>query len=270
MRFLRLLSFLSAFLPGIALAQIAPCPLGSIIPCGTGGASGASAFIGYELLPELRIAIAGIMLFFFVYYALRLILESDQESTVTETKQAYGYAVTGAVFISVASLVALGVGSSASRTLINSDTGGPIWTIFALIITYMRWLMGTIVMVFIAFQGIRLMVLNGQESEVEKQRTRFFHGLIGVAVVLLASTIVSSVTQNDAGLLGEQGKALANLLLEVFGFLVVLSFIVAGVMLVFSTDEGLKDRAKKVFYGSVVGLVVVFCCYSIITFVLSV
>ncbi len=91
-----------------------------------------------------------------------------------------------------------------------------------------------------------------------------------VAVVLLASAMVNAVTGSNAGILGAEGKAAANLGLEIFGFLVVVSFIVSGAMLVFSVNEDLKDRAKKAMFGSVIGMIVVFAAYMIVTYVLSV
>jgi Type IV secretion system pilin len=270
MHLARLLPLLALLLPSAAHAQVNPCPLGAIIPCGVGGAAGLQLFIGTEIIPEFKLAFAGVMLIFFVYYAIRLILESGEESTTSEIKNAYGQAMTGAVFVSVAGLFVAGVGNDASQTLINSDVGGPIYTIFETIIIYGKYLMGTLVIIFIAFQGVRLVLLHGQESEVEKQKERFFHGLVGVAVVLLASAMVNAVTGSNAGILGAEGKAAANLGLEIFGFLVVMSFIVSGAMLVFSVNEDLKDRAKKAMFGSVIGMIVVFAAYMIVTYVLSV
>lgn len=270
MRMIRLLAALALLTPFQALAQVNPCPLGNIIPCGAGGAIGATAFLSGDIVPQLKIAFGGVLLFFMVYYAARLILESGDESASSEVKQAYGHAFTGAVFVSVAALIVEGVGRSASGTLINSEAGGPLQEIFVLVITYGKWLMGTLVMVFIAVQGTRLVLLSNQESELDKQKGRFFYGLVGVAVVLLANSVVSAIVGNTPALLGEQGKAIANFLLEVFGVLVVVSFIVSGLFLVFSANEGLKDRAKKAFYASVIGVVVVFSAYVIVSYVLSV
>jgi hypothetical protein len=269
-RLAKWLSLVGLVAPASASAQINPCPLGAIVPCATGGAAGAYIFVATEVIPEMKILFAGFLLIFFVYYAMRLLLESGEESTQTEVKAAYGYAVSGAVLVSVASLIALSVGNEASGTLINSDPGGPAQTAIDLVITYLQWLMGTAVLIFIAFQGVRLVILHGQDAEAEKQKTRFFHGLAGVAIVILANTIVGAVAGSQASLLGTQGKAAVDLMLEIFGILVILSFIVAGVMLVISTDEGLKDRAKKIFYAGIVGMIVVFSAFMIVTFVLEI
>jgi hypothetical protein len=270
MGFARLLSLIGLLVPGIAHAQINPCPLAGIIPCATGGSAGVNAFVAFEIIPAAKIAFAGVMLIFFVYYAIRLILESGEESTVTEIKSAYSQAMTGAIFVSVAGLFVAGVGNSASATLINSQEGGPIWEIFALMINYGKWLMGTLVLIFIAFQGVRLVILSNEESELEKQKTRFFHGLIGVAVTLLASAIVNTVTSSNAGILAGEMKGLANFMLEIFGILAVLSFIISGLFMVLSFNEGLKDRAKKAVFGSVIAMIVVFASYMIVSYVLTV
>jgi hypothetical protein len=268
MRFLWPL-LLGVLWPALGHAQLNPCPLGSMLPCTTGGAQGLASFISLEVGPELRIAFAGVLLMFLVYYAVRMIAESGDESTVTEIKQAYGYAVTGAILISVAGLIVMGVGNEARGTLINSEQGGPLWTIFSTIIVAMRWLLGVAVMATLAIQGMRLIVIQ-EESEMEKQKKRFFNAVVGVVIVVLASVLVDAVVTSRSGLLGPEVAGLVNFLLEAFGFLAVLSFIVAGIFLIFSVNEASADRAKTIMKGTVISLIVVFLSFAIVNFTLSV
>jgi uncharacterized membrane protein YozB (DUF420 family) len=91
---------------------------------------------------------------------------------------------------------------------------------------------------------------------------------IGVAISLVAFAIVHAVADNDPGLLVEEMKGIILFLLTIFGTLCVVALIVAGVFLVISFDESLKDRAKKVVIGTLTALVFVLVCYTaIVTFV---
>src|SRR5690606_33535568 len=103
-----------------------------------------------------------------------------------------------------------------------------------------------------------------------QQKKRFFHGLIGVAIVLLADVTVDYFRPGarSIGLAGEIG-GIVEFLLTIIGALAVLGFIVAGFMLVVSTDESLKDRAKKAIFATVVTMIIVLASSLIVRFVIG-
>jgi hypothetical protein len=45
--------------------------------------------------------------------------------------------------------------------------------------------------------------------------------------------------------------------------------IVAGVMLLVSVDEGLKDRAKKTISGAIIGIVIILSSFAIVNYFLA-
>lgn len=53
-------------------------------------------------------------------------------------------------------------------------------------------------------------------------------------------------------------------MLTLLGFLAAIALIVAGIMLIISIDESLRDKAKSIVIGTLITLVVVFCCYTLI------
>lgn len=252
-------------------AQLDPCSvnLAPGLPCASGGgAAGANAFVISVLVPRLEEVFLAIAILFFFYYAVRLMLESEDENTITETKNAYAYAVAGAVFVSIASLIVQAVGPGyATTSIINT---APVVSALSTVTFYFRLLVSTAVTGLIVYQGIRIILLQGQESEMEQQKKRFFHGLIGVAIVLLANVIIEGFV--PIGGVGPFGLAIQivgiiNFLLEILGALSVLGFIVGGVMIVVSTDEALKDRGKKAIFTTIITLILVLCSYVIVNFV---
>ena len=80
-------------------------------------------------------------------------------------------------------------GDSAQNTLINQQ---PVVDALDLVVRYMRLMVSAAVSLLIVYQGVRIILLQGQESEIEQQKKRFFHGLLGVAIVLLANVVVSA------------------------------------------------------------------------------
>src|SRR5262245_60661158 len=108
MRFPRLSTALTilaaALLPIAASAQGNPCP-GPILPCVTGGTTGIQAYVATVVFPGLRLLFIGIAILFFFVYAVRLMLESSEESVITDTKSAYAQAITGAAIVGLATLI---------------------------------------------------------------------------------------------------------------------------------------------------------------------
>lgn len=246
-----------------------PCGVAGGLPCGSGGAGGASAYAVSVIIPAMEYIFLAIAIVYFFYYGVRLMLESEEDSTIAETKSAYAYGVAGATIVSVAGLIVQAVGPGfASGTIINA---APVWTAFDSIILFLRLMVSAAVSAVIVYQGFRLIVLQGNESEAEQTRKRFFNGLIGVAVVTLANFIVEGFLPSAGpGVLGLQIVGIANYLLQIFGALCVLAFLVAGFMLVISTDEGLKDRAKKAMFTTTIALIVVLCCLVIVNFIINI
>ncbi len=249
---------------------INPCPVPGVPCVNTGGVAGAVAIFANILVPAIRIAFIGLLVLLFFYYALRMILESEEESTITDSKNAYSNAIVGAAMVSLASMIVEGFGQSSltNDTLVNS---APVITGLSNVILYIRLMVGTSASALIAFQGIRIVLLQGQESEIEQQRKRFFHGLLGIAVILLANSLVNAVLPGaNSGVIAEETRGITNFMLEIFGFLAVLSFVVAGIFLVVSTEEALKDRAKKILFGTTIAIIIVMCAYVITNFFLTI
>jgi len=64
---------------------------------------------------------------------------------------------------------------------------------------------------------------------------------------------------------------IARFLLTIFGALAVIGILAAGVMLIVSVDESLKDKAKKLVIACMIALVIVIASYGIIdTFAISI
>lgn len=253
-------------IPTIPQMMSSACAVLPGLPCVSGGAAGLSAFTETVIIPALQVCFLAVAVGFFFYYAVRLMLESDDENTITETKMAYGYAIAGAAAVSLAGLIVQAVGDSAQGTLVNQ---APVIAALDGVVRYMRLMISAAVSCLIVYQGFRIILLQGQESEIEQQKKRFFHGLIGVAIVLIANVAVSAFfPQNDgAEILNTEFVGIINFLLEIFGALALLAIIVGGILLVVSAEDSLKDRAKKSIFTAVIALIVVLSSFLIVNFV---
>ncbi|HVW67194.1 MAG TPA: hypothetical protein VHA78_05725 [Candidatus Peribacteraceae bacterium] len=277
MRFLRLSTLIGAlgllFLPEAASMQPVP-QVGSVcflpLPgCVAQGAVGFNLVVATYFFPVMEVIFGAVATIMFAQYAIRLMLESGEESTISETKSALTYGITGAALVSLCMVIVqtVGQGSTTSTTLINAGAAG---VIVDDIVTYMRYMVSTVLSAVIVYQGIRLVLSQGQDSEIEQQKKRFFHALIGVAIMLLGNILVDAVAPGAGSSdIAVEVVGIINYLLVILGGLSVLAFLVAGVFLVVSTDEALKDRAKKTIFNTTVVMIVALCVYAILNLVVA-
>ncbi len=254
-------------LPALAHAQfMPPCPVGSILPCAGGGSLGLVAYLSGVIFPAIRLGFVAVAVVMFTAYAGRMLMESEEESAITDVKNAYTQAVVGAVIISISTFIVDGFGRSANFSLVNP---APVTFAALNVIGYFKLIIGVLISIVIVIQAIRLMLLQGQESEIEQARTKFFHSLLGVAVILLANALVAAVQPgSNSIIINEEIKGVINFSLELLVLLAVLSIMVAGVFLIASVDESLKERAKKIMFATVIALIVVLCAYVIVNYFL--
>ena len=256
------------FIPIIQQGVVNSTTIG--IPMGGGGVAGLQAFIISTIFPmfqTLFLALALIMLF---WYAMQLLLESGEETTVTEAKQSYEYAIFGGAVVAFASVVvgSFGVGPGAAGTTLV--TPGPITSAIIQFIIYLKATVSALVTVAIFIQGFRLIALQGSEGEMEKQKKQFFYTLVGVAMILLAEVVITAMQPPaGSGILSDEIAGIASFVLAIFGLMAVIAIVTGGGMLVMSVDESMKDRAKNIIRGAVIAIVVVLASYSLVTYVLT-
>lgn len=226
-------------------------------------------YIQVTIFPFAQQIFVAVAILMFLYYGVRLLVEGDEESTVTEVRSAYRYGITGAAIVSLTSLILRSVGQSAvtRTTLVNTTAASEA---MGLVTDYYRYMVAAAVSAIIVYQGVRLIVAQGDDAEIQKQKKGFFFTLVGVSVILLVDALVGSFLPATGGHpFAIQLVGIANFLLNILGALAVLTFIAAGFFLVISTDDTLKEKAKKTMFTTVVTLVVVLTCRVIITFVIN-
>ncbi|OGJ57585.1 hypothetical protein A3H22_00950 [Candidatus Peribacteria bacterium RIFCSPLOWO2_12_FULL_55_15] len=226
----------------------------------------------YALIQEkfidnfLRYGVIAVVFGMFAYYALAILFSSDDENATTQMKTSFGHAIVGCAIVSIAILISDVISTEPINPL--SDPGNVVKDQLQNIIDYFKIIVGALVSFHVTYQGIRLIALQGKEEELSKQKTRFFHGLIGIAVVLLATKLVEAASPgNNAGILSTEIKGIADFLITLFGLLAVVAFIASAAMLLLSVDESWKEKGKKGMFGSVIVLIIVFASFAIIKYV---
>ncbi|MBT3292655.1 hypothetical protein HN512_03895 [Candidatus Peregrinibacteria bacterium] len=260
---------LGSLLAQINYGNLDPCPLGSGLSCV--GAGGGTAYIRNLIIgPQgLQIAFVGILFGMSLFYGVLLIIGSRSESIISEVKVAYGQAVGAALLVGGALFLADTFASSTPRIVEPS----PFHILAMNTIEFMSALIATAVIINITLQGIRL-VIAMEDGDIDRAKKGFKQGIIGAAIAILAIPIVRTFTNVNTldGVINPGGPQ--SLIIELIGIgryftlilgsLSVTGIIVAGIFLVISVDEGMKDKARKLIATSLIALVVALTSYGLV------
>ena len=244
---------LGAF-PDLVLAQLNPCPLGSLA-CPGGDADQYFATI---LVFGAKVAFAGTLFGVFVWYGFKLIVESDSDQTVGEVYNAYAYAAVGTIFAGAAFMFANTF--AVPGQLVNP---GPTNNVLFGVINTFRALLFAVLVFNIFYQGYRL-VSSQDDSQVEKAKKQFVYGMVGAAIAILADRVVFAFSGVAPGLLSLEAIGIANFVGTILGAFALIALFVAGMWLVFAVNEQNKDKAKKIILTAFVVLAITMISLALI------
>lgn len=240
--------------------------------CGATGLCTASAPIGVGLALQflrdvveiVRMVFIGVCTAYFAWFGLNFIARGSDESALTEGRRAFGYAAIGMGIVGVASLLVQAFAPSFTGAAIVDPT--PFAEAAERIVTYIMLVTGTFLVFTISFSGARLIVLQGNESEIEKQRKHFFNGLIGVVLLLVARVLVTAILPSGGpDLIVVEVAGMVKFLLEIVAGLAVIAFIASGLLyLVNLHKDERKQRAQRILLSTIIILIIVILSHTLI------
>lgn len=258
-------------------AEALAIPSGSFGPlCGVTGlcfSSGGGVLIVVDFLvsvaiPAIRMIFIGVGTLYVGWFALTMIVEGHDESSLTEQRKAFNYAAIGMSIVGLSSLlVATFAPSSAGTALIAP---APFALAASNFIDFIVVVAGTFLVFHIGLAGFRIIVLQGNESEIDKQKKSFFNGLLGVMILLTARVVVEAVmpVMFSAGpetLVGEIA-GIAKFLLEIVAGLAIVSLLASGILFVVAFhNDTIKQRAKRILLSTIVMLIVVISSHALVS-----
>ncbi len=238
-----------------------------IVPCTAagGGAVGLSFYVLDRIVTALEVGIIAAALISLFVASIQMVAFSSQENTVTESRTSYIYIITGLAIIGLARWFVTAFSPvDTGAALVNP---GVVEAGIGNIVIYFRLIIAVTLMVNIVLQSFRLITSQGMQEQVDKAKKRFVAGFIGAGIIMLANVIVISVLPGfgSSSMIAVEIAGIANYLLMILGVLSVLAIVTAGVLLMVSVDEGLKEKAKSIIKTSIVGLIVVLTSYALVT-----
>ena len=250
---------LAAVVPSLVIAQINPCPLGSLA-CPGGAADG---FITSVLINGSKYAFGGVLGAMLIWYGMKLIMGADNDSTITEVYNSYAYAVVGTILAGGAFALA-----ATFATRGNVIYAAPTNNILLGVRMALRAILGTALLFNIFYQGYRL-VSSQDDSQVEKAKKQFIYGMVGAGIVILADVLVTAFIGSNSGLINGHIIGIANFIGTILGAFAVIALFVAGLWLVLAVNEQNKEKAKKIIIMTFIVLLVSMVSLALIRITVS-
>lgn len=236
------------------------------------GESLATALVK-NLVRIVRYIIGGVALIMGTIYGMSFIFARGKEDVITKQKQNFLWILVGFLILIISENVAsiFNPEYATSKELINFTTANDQLT---QIVTYGKWLFGSIFVLLMTISGIKMATARGKEEIITKQKTNLIFSLIGMLVILLASNIVNVIyvikSPNEIVAGGPQSvmseiSSIISLILVFLGPLAVAFTIIAGFMYLTSFDnEDRSKKAKQMIIGGITGIVIIYSAYAII------
>lgn len=254
------------------------------------GAEGVVAVLrrGFDTAKQL---LAPILVFLIGGFGIRLIIAGGEEEAFNAAAKHFLYLLIGTAFVILANFLSetfslYQAGTGGATTFVSGtdqirSTAGRITGQLSLVITFLRYLLGGIAVFYVVRSG-SAMIINADEETANKQKEVFIYGFVGFLIIMISEALVRTVFNiNPSG--GPFGSFfveqqvdvtgglslisnITNLFLAGLSGLFLFSLVAGGALYAFSAgNEERGQQATKVIIGSLIGLVIAFSSYTLVS-----
>lgn len=241
----------------------------------------------FSVLRNVRYIMGAVVVAIIVYAASMMVYKGGDEGELTKQKSAITYSIIGMAVIGVAGAITE-ILSVADGGLLNPDTAKERVIGFRvevnLIITFIKYFLGSLATLYIVISALGLVVNGGDETTVTNMKKKLGAATLGLLLVIFSSTFIDKVfyvIDLNAARTGikpqidyAQGIAelvsITNIVVTFVGPIMVIMLVAGGVMYIISGgDDGKMDKAKKLIFNAVIGIVVIYGAFAIVSTFIS-
>lgn len=288
------------FLPAIAIvviigalqnasAAFIPVPQSfcGIFPCpeGATGVQIAQSLVG-KIIDNVRYIIGAIAVVVIIISAVKLITSGGNEETYSKESVNLIYAIIGLFFVGLAGDLArifdVNTGGFLRDPMVSIQRSRLFSRTLEIVITFIKYIIGSVAVVFIVRNGLRLVISGENEEEVSKDKKNILWGLLGLILILVSNSVINDVFfKIDAGTypgleavrpaisparLIQEIAGITNLVASIAGPFAILSLLAGGLMYaVAAGNEETIGKAKKIILWSLVGLLIIYGAFAIVS-----
>lgn len=256
-----------------------PCPEGS------NAAEMAKSMAG-KIIDNVRYIIGAVAVLMIVTSGVKLVMNSGDEEVFKKQVTNIFYGIIGLFLIMLAGDIAAIFEVDRGGFLKDPNVAVQKSRLFSrtveIVITFIKYIIGAVAVLFVARNGLRLVLLGGNEEEAAKDKKNLYYSVIGLIVILIANTVVNKVffkidTSQYPGLEpvrpGVDPKAFAkevagmtNIVAAITGPIALLCLVAGGLMYILAGGEDEKvNKAKKIIMWSLIGIIIIYGAFAIVS-----
>lgn len=238
------------------------------------------------LLSNTRYILGAIAILMMVYSGFSMVISWGNEEKITKHRTMLFYAVIGLAVVGLAgefsNIFTVEKGGFLKDPKAILRTSNLFNQRTQIVITFIKYFIGSIAVLEIVTNGIRLITLGGSEDKIARDKQNLLYSTVGLILIIVADTAINRVIYrvDDSGtgpvqptVDAERGLqeiiGATNFIVTIVGVASVLALIGAGVMYMTAggDDEKMK-KAKDIIKWVVIGMIVIFGAFAIVnTFV---
>lgn len=255
-----------------------PCPEGDT------GEKMAKNLVG-KIVDNTRYIIGAIAILLIVISGVKLVFAQGNEEVLTKQTSALIFGVMGLFMVGLAGDIAQVFDISNQGFLKDPNATLQRGKLFSrtveVIITFIKYIIGSVSVLFIIRNGLKMTMMSGSDEELAKDKKNIFYGFLGLIFILMANPIVNQVFFKidttkypgnaavrpgiDPVRLAQEIAGIVNLIAAIAGPFALLSLVAGGLMYVLAGDNEEKTgKAKKIVIWSIVGLVIIYGAFAIV------
>lgn len=278
--FLGVKVFAADFLPvPEGLCGAFPCPEGRT------GIEVAKSLSG-KIIDNVRFIIGAIAVIMIVISGIKLITAGGNEEEFNKQRTTLVYAIIGLFLVGLAGEISGIFEVDRGGFLRDPNIAVQKSRLFThtveIIITFIKYIIGSVAVIFVVRSGLRLIVFGGNEEEIAKDKKNILYGMLGLVIIFLSNPIIHKVffkidTSKYPGLspvrpaidpqaLTKEIAGITNLVAALAGPFALLSLVSGGLMYTLAAgDEEKTGKAKKIITWSLIGIVIIYGAFAIVS-----
>jgi len=234
-----------------------------------------------RILRPLRIIMAAVGIFLIVLYGFTLIISGRKEETVTTQTRALWKGIIGLALISMAGTISEVFSFQDGNIFASEESilekAGLFNESTTLIITFMKYILGSVAVFTIVRAGFVMIISGGAEESVTREKKNLLAGFVALAFVMVGDFFVKKVVFNVDQINNEavvsinaasgvkEIAAITNFMVSFIGPFMVLGIVAGGLMYAMAGgDEERSGKAKKILINSIIGAIVIYGAYALV------
>ena len=241
----------------------------------------------FSVLRNVRYIIGAVAVAILTFAGIMMVYKGDDEGELTKHKSTITYAIIGMAVIGVSGAITELL-SVKDGGFLNPDTVKERVVGFRvevnIIITFIKYFLGSLATLYIIISAMSLVVAGGDETTVTNAKKKLVAAAMGLLLVIFSTVFIDKVfyvidlNADETGIVPQidaaQGIAelisITNIVVTFVGPIMILMLVAGGIMYIISGgDEGKTDKAKKILFNAIIGIIVIYGAFAIVSTFIS-